>query len=1522
MPYDSLGRQIGDISPQDMLGPVGTPTPYNKPKPEKRDDKTEGILKSLVSEFKGAIAEAKKLFEAVTKQHSEINERKGVGSSGSRSSREKGMLDEKNMSKMLDRQCDDFSSNFKLLDKLSNAFLHKGSGYTHDVTNERANFRLISQANITNKLLGMMVKAMYAQQGKPEPTIIVESMDAHGNIGPHIRSMDQLVQEDTTKDQTSIAERRRQERRRTLFGKADPVVAWQHLLEGFFLDPLMASHLQLKKASSGLIQQGEKVNPMNQGLFAGRAGIEKDLGEANLYQRNIAEVAYATEGITLEMQKQQGMYRGNDQFADMAISSGHDKVMLEKQYLKLLQQGYKTQKDTLKVTNIGAHLSVAIGASFEQSADFANEMHMALGLSTDAVAEISRGMAATARYSNLSGEALLTAANNAKPFMESMRNAGTLTAASAKNLIGMQTSMQKFGVGSNFQELMQAITSPSALLRSSTETQTLAAVMGGSDGLMSPMMGKMANDPKELFKGMKNVSQFVGDMTGKSLSSMAKMGEEELAEFLSAMPEVDLQLQAFFGKGAGELLQLYKAAEESGKSFSDRISEINVKLKDASNTEEGRTKLMKQQADLMQTQRGDIAARTGKALEGSSTIEEALGKMRKVKATRDMFTEGAKGGLFGKSVSADNVMSDRGMKEAIRQSLTESFKETNAALKKSTDLIDDKFIVEGVNGKIDEALRSDDVSKLSKLQKQLGEAQNASNAAQMADTDPARAAAKGINSLNTTFNKYASSALMYLKLIAGANLIQGTGIASLITGGLAATGMKREQMEEVAENMNRIFGKGKLADFLKGAGSGVKDVARGFGDKAGTMGRNTMNKVGLTPARISSFKTIAADLIEDHVSVWIDLAQDIGHWFIEDLRDLGGFAKRKFMQHGGKHVINAGKKVIAHGVNAGRGIMNAGRGAVDIGNKMIANPRAGFGEGVFRFARAQEKIPVWGRFAKMFGGGKEAAKQTVEHFSQFGGIMNAAKRGTSGAQMIGEAGAFGSLKGLGAVASKAAMPLMIFMTALDSVSQALKTGARAAEIFDVAESQLTNSQRAAAENAGFLTGIVNSLSFGLLSYWIGPSGAVTEGLARFLESFKGLSVLLSIVMVPFKAIYAVTWGLLEGIWEIIKGIWDGIMNIFNPIGAFGELWDVLVDIMSPLSAVFGEFKEGGSWVDLIIGSLKMVGTAVGWLFKALGWLIGSPLLLLAKTIKVLMKPAIALAKILGHVLKPIIHALSLGIGFLVDEFAALWNIVSAIFTLDSNAFVTGITNFFYKIPSMFGSTMGAAFNSVKPLIWDLFRSLVPGGQLLPPGQPVAPGQAPAGPGIGGFMGNLLKMPLKAMFPQLLFLDGGGQINKTGLALVHAGEVVVPAEKSESFEGMGGFGGLDPKSPIDSFVSSAATNEAATASIAVAKPLSSVQSRIEQDYAASAPQGATVSSPEMTIIANLTEKQLSLMTLQLEELRAIKEQLNPQSSAGIRTIAAASARSNTKPLNSPDYHDLSFGGFGGNASKGYINDGVT
>jgi len=200
------------------------------------------------------------------------------------------------------------------------------------------------------------------------------------------------------------------------------------------------------------------------------------------------------------------------------------------------------------------------------------------------------------------------------------------------------------------------------------------------------------------------------------------------------------------------------------------------------------------------------------------------------------------------------------------------------------------------------------------------------------------------------------------------------------------------------------------------------------------------------------------------------------------------------------------------------------------------------------------------------------------------------------------------LKGFGGVLGKLAWPIAIATTAIGGVTQAAESSAKANEIFKVDLDKVTVSQRRAAEGAGFLTGMLNSLTFGIFDGVLGATGDLTVWLAELFDKCWPLNLALQALMVPFKFL----WEVLKGLWgfleEVFIGIWDGIKIAMEPIGA---LWNEVVlalkpllDMLTPLGEALGltgdAFKDIDGVMSLISPGIKRVGTLVGDAFRLLG----------------------------------------------------------------------------------------------------------------------------------------------------------------------------------------------------------------------------------------------------------------------------------------------------------------------------------
>jgi hypothetical protein len=432
MPFDPLGRQI-DTTPtrEQLLAPVSTPVPYNPANPDPEDslfDKVVDVFKEFGSKIEKSIQSAKDMFDLVLKTNEDIKNKRTERREETKTF--KGGIPNFDFEDPLDNQTEDLKDsiedNLEMMNKLAAAGLHKGSIYSNDTHAYGQRRGMINQSNVMIELLVALNKNIAASSGRPLPEIMVEESDNFGNIKTNKKSMDQMITDSQSDQKQDIGDaelRRKQRHDSELWGHESSEALMIKMARRVKESPLRAFTHGTEFVSNAALHSGGKdgTSPMDQGLFGGIRGIASDMNDTNIYQKEIAEVAYITEGITKELTKQQAMYRANAETADISISSGIDKKSIEAQYLKLLKSGYKTQKDTLAITRTSAHLATNIGASFEEAASFAEELHMDLGLSADSVENIAQGLKQTARYSHLTGSELMNAAKAAKPVMEAMK---------------------------------------------------------------------------------------------------------------------------------------------------------------------------------------------------------------------------------------------------------------------------------------------------------------------------------------------------------------------------------------------------------------------------------------------------------------------------------------------------------------------------------------------------------------------------------------------------------------------------------------------------------------------------------------------------------------------------------------------------------------------------------------------------------------------------------------------------------------------------------------------------------------------------------------------------------------------------------------------------------------------------------------------------------------------------------------------------------------------------------------------
>ena len=248
-------------------------------------------------------------------------------------------------------------------------------------------------------------------------------------------------------------------------------------------------------------------------------------------------------------------------------------------------------------------------------------------------------------------------------------------------------------------------------------------------------------------------------------------------------------------------------------------------------------------------------------------------------------------------------------------------------------------------------------------------------------------------------------------------------------------------------------------------------------------------------------------------------------------------------------------------------------------------------------------------------------------------------------------------------------------------SQASKSGEKAGAIFGKSMKDVTTAEYYAAKGAGFLTGGLNTLTFGIFDSWIGAEGAITKGLAQFNKMIPIMSVLMMVFDAIGGAIYGIGRSIVDMLiapFEMLYYIWEPIGEVFTTIGnavssALGPLFGFSTTL-SETGTVFTMFSNiFAGFGKVFRGVFRVIGQTIGFLIRIVTTVLNPVITLVGKTIG-------GVASIIGTVFKSIF-----------DWFMGAFKVLEGIFTLD-----------FSKIGSGLWSMINAAYIQIPKAILGIF----------------------------------------------------------------------------------------------------------------------------------------------------------------------------------------------------------------------------
>jgi DNA-binding phage protein len=318
-------------------------------------------------------------------------------------------------------------------------------------------------------------------------------------------------------------------------------------------------------------------------------------------------------------------------------------------------------------------------------------------------------------------------------------------------------------------------------------------------------------------------------------------------------------------------------------------------------------------------------------------------------------------------------------------------------------------------------------------------------------------------------------------------------------------------------------------------------------------------------------------------------------------------------------------------------------------------------------------VDVGGQFAGF------TATSVLEYSKLKNSIQNLS---ADAASLLGPGGALG---GMGATIASLAGPIAIATAAAvglyGAFTQAAKSGEKAGEIFSKSMEDVTAAEYYAAKGAGFLTGPLNTITFGIFDYWIGATGVITKALAKFNKIIPIMSALMGI----FDAIGGAIWGIITSIKDVVVGAFEMIYYAVSPIGEiFTVIGNAISDALGPLFNFGSKLSETGTIFQMFASIFGWFGKVIRNILVGIGKAIGS-------LVTIIVKVLTPIILVVGKAIKGLASVFGFFFERLYDYGRGLFLFFEGLFNLDFNKMGQGLWNMLTN-----------ALMLIPSLIWNLF----------------------------------------------------------------------------------------------------------------------------------------------------------------------------------------------------------------------------
>ena len=425
-------------------------------------------------------------------------------------------------------------------------------------------------------------------------------------------------------------------------------------------NPFKGIMAELQSVSKNLLAIGEHQSLL-QVLTEGT--VESQLK----YEQSMREALYLTAGATRESTE---LFKSMSKIGNTVELTGFKQEETQKAMVKFAKMGVKYDGDAEKYKKKLLGLSTATLNTEKQLGLEAGSLQETFGdlyrfgvLNENSIANLGRGMREVSRTTGISGEAFKKVLGTTQGIVDAMRRASTLTAASARNITELGANAEKFGVSDEFNNINKALASTTNLFNDASDGTRLllfsaAASVGKLQELQAGTLTRSKEGIKSLTQGVNNVFKRFGIESADAIDQLSD----------SAKMKLNLVLKSSFDLELGQVKGVLKTLEASGKTFADKLLDLDKQLGKNISTEK-RSAILEEQRKIKIDKNLDLLGILSEAAETSKTMTDAFGKF------------GTRRKEFESDLQALGLGGSN--KDVIREAVSQSLTGVNAALSKA-----------------------------------------------------------------------------------------------------------------------------------------------------------------------------------------------------------------------------------------------------------------------------------------------------------------------------------------------------------------------------------------------------------------------------------------------------------------------------------------------------------------------------------------------------------------------------------------------------------------------------------------------------------------------------------------------------------------------------------------------------------------------------------------------------------------------------------------------------------------------